>query len=128
MGGMSLQHIALESDWQAAQGPGTYPISTRGQRISDVGFMHCSGSAEQLDGVLRRFYSDVTEPLLVLTLDEQALTEHGLVVRFEPPVPGTPVTEGAELFPHVYGGSLPVGCVSRVDPLRLSSPSARPSR
>lgn len=109
---MTLQHIALESDWQAAQASGTYPVSTRGQLIADVGFMHCSGSQEQLDGVYQRFYADVTEPLLVLTLDEQTLAAHDLDVRYEPAVVG-----GDELFPHVYGGDLPVGCVSQVDPL-----------
>ncbi|WP_435201052.1 DUF952 domain-containing protein [Janibacter sp. GS2] len=115
---MSLQHIALESDWQDAQITGSYPVSTRDHQIVEVGFMHCSGSAEQLAAVLERFYADVTEPLLVLTLDEQALADHGLVVRHEPPVPGAPVEEGTELFPHVYGGELPVACVGDVFPLR----------
>ena len=112
---MTLQHIALESDWLAAQARGSYPVSTRGQLIDDVGFMHCSGSAQQLEGVLRRFYADVTEPLLLLTLDEASLGEHGLLVRFEPPVPGASVTAQTELFPHVYGGDLPVDCVRRAD-------------
>jgi len=79
--------------------------------------MHCSGSPAQLEGVLGRFYADVTEPLLVLTLDESALTGHGLVVRWEPPVPGAPVEAGAELFPHVYGGDLPIACAGDVAPL-----------
>ncbi len=113
---MTLQHIALESDWRAAQAAGVYPVSTLGQTIAEVGFMHCSGSPEQLEGVLARFYADVTEPLLVLTLDEDSLAAHGLLVRHEPPVPGAPVEPGAELFPHVYGGDLPVGCVTRVEP------------
>ena len=65
---MTLQHIALESDWQAAQSAGSYPVSTRGRTIAEEGFMHCSGSAEQRDGVVARFYADVTEPLLVLSL------------------------------------------------------------
>ena len=107
---MTLQHIALESDWQAAQASGSYPVSTLGLTIAEVGFMHCSGSPEQLAGVLERFYADVTERLLVLTLDEQALAAHGLDVRWEPPAPGA-----VELFPHVYGGDVPVDCVSRVD-------------
>lgn len=109
---MTLQHIALESDWQAAQESGTYPVSTLRRSIAEEGFMHCSGSAEQLEGVLRRFYGGVTEPLLVLTLDEECLADRGLDVRYEPAVLG-----GDELFPHVYGGDLPVGCVSRVEPL-----------
>ncbi|MGO1167694.1 MAG: DUF952 domain-containing protein [Janibacter sp.] len=108
---MILQHIALESDWQAAQVTGTYPVSTRDQRIADVGFMHCS-TPEQTAGALERFYSDVTEHLLLLTLDEKALVGHGLEVRLEPPAPGI-----AELFPHVYGGDLPVACVGDVSPL-----------
>ncbi len=114
---MTLQHIALESDWQAAQATGSYPVSTLGRSIAEVGFMHCSGSAAQLEGVVGRFYSDVTEPLLVLTLDEDALAAHGLEVRHEPPVPGMPVDADTELFPHVYGGGVPVACVVRAEPL-----------
>lgn len=109
---MTLQHIALESDWQAAQLLGTYPVSTRGRLIADVGYMHCS-TPEQAAGVLERFYSDVTEPLLLLTLDESALAGRGLEVRLEPPAQGV-----SELFPHVYGGDLPVACVEEVRPLR----------
>lgn len=107
---MTLQHIALASDWRAAQESGNYPVSTQGRLIADVGFMHCS-TPGQTASVLERFYSDVTEPLLLLTLDETALPAHGLEVRWEPPTPGV-----AELFPHVYGGELPVDCVSQVDP------------
>lgn len=118
---MTLQHIALESDWQQAQERGSYPWSTRGQRITDVGFIHCSGSADQLTGVVARFYADVTEPLLVLTLDRDALARRGYDVRLEPPVAGTPVEEATELFPHVYGGDLPVECVSRVDAIAQAS-------
>lgn len=112
---MTLQHIALESDWATAQNTGSYPVSTLGQTVAQVGFMHCSGSPGQLAGVLDRFYSDVTEPLLVLTLDEAALADHGLEVRHEPPVPGAPVTPDSELFPHVYGGDLPIECVMKVE-------------
>ncbi len=108
---MSLQHIALEPDWQAALGTGTYPVSTRGQLIADVGYMHCS-TPEQTAGVRERFYSDVSEPLLLLTLDESALAARGLEVRFEPPAPGVD-----ELFPHIYGGDLPVACVAGVERL-----------
>lgn len=114
---MTLQHIAFARDWEQAQERGSYPWSTRGQRIADVGFMHCSGSADQLAGVLARFYADVTEPLLVLTLDRDALAQRGFEVRLEPPVPGRSVEEAGELFPHVHGGDLPVECVVRADPL-----------
>ena len=112
---MPLQHIALESDWLAARESGRYPVSTLGRTIAEEGFMHCSGSPAQLEGVLEHFYADLTEPLLVLTLDETVLAEHGLTVRWEPPVPGAPATE---LFPHVYGGDLPVECVARADQVR----------
>ena len=114
---MTLQHIALDRDWRAALAEGSYPISTLGRRVADVGFIHCSGTAEQLAGVLERFYAEVNEPLLVLTLDRVALAAHGLEVRLEPPVPTAPVVQGSELFPHVYGGDLPVSCVSRVESL-----------
>ncbi len=114
---MSLLHVAFESDWAQAQEHGSYPWSTRGRRIADVGFMHCAGSQAQLAGVVERFYADVTEPLVVLTIDRDRLAAHGLDVRLEPPVPGSPAEEATDLFPHVYGGDLPVACVDRVDPL-----------
>jgi hypothetical protein len=67
----------------------------------------------------------VTEPLVLLTLDEPALAAAGLRVVREP---GDPSDSDSERFPHVYGGPLPVAAVSRVEPLvRPENDLGRPS-
>ena len=99
-------HIALESDWVAAEGSGRYAVSTLGRSLADEGFIHASHD-HQVDGVLTRYYSEVTEPLVVLTIDPGLL---GCEVREEAP-PGSD-----EAFPHIYG-PVPVGAVVEVRPL-----------
>ena len=101
-------HLAIVTDWNAARAAGEYAVSTRGASLADVGFVHCS-TAEQWRGVRERFYADVPAADLVLL----SVDPTGLDVRYEPAVLG-----GDELFPHVYGGDLPIGCVSQVDRLR----------
>ena|GEM_PF-245597 len=109
-----LFHLAFEADWDAAQHDGEYRISTRGRTLADEGFIHMSGAA-QLPGVARRFYSDVTEPLVVLTVDMLEL-EHE--VRLEVP------SGASEAFPHLYG-PLPVHAVASVRPFDPARPEAR---
>lgn len=111
---MTLLHLALAKDWnpQAA----TYPMSTRGLTIAEVGFLHASRDEDQAERVARLLYADVTEPLLVLTLSEEALAAAGREVRFEPADPGNP---DSERFPHVYGGDLPTSAVVDVRPFTL---------
>lgn len=100
----SMFHIALASDWAAAQAAGEYRISTLGRTLDEQGYIHAS-FAHQVAGVLRRFYSKVTEPLLSLRLDAAALR-----IVVEPAVPGSADgTPGAELFPHIY---CPIPCSS----------------
>ncbi|QQS02148.1 MAG: DUF952 domain-containing protein [Austwickia sp.] len=113
---MTVYHLALSSDWDAARQRGSYPVSTRGATIEQVGYLHGSTDRRQADGVARRFYADVTEPLVLLELDEAALTTYGLVVRLEPADPTLPAGAGGELFPHVYGGPVPVAAVVAATP------------
>lgn len=103
---MTIQHIALEGEWRAAQGEGFYRTSTIGMSIAQVGYLHAS-LPEQVAATRSRFYADAG-PLVLLTLDEDALARHGFEVRFEPAVPGDPTSER---FPHVYGGDLPIDVV-----------------
>ena len=110
---MTLLHLALASDWARAQVTGRYDMSTLGRTIESEGFLHASSSRAQAEGVAGRFYSGVTEPLLLLTIAEEDLPAHGLVVRLEPAVAGDPTSE---LFPHVYGGCLPLAAVREVTP------------
>jgi uncharacterized protein (DUF952 family) len=86
-------HLATESAWSAAQAAGTYTVSTLGLDLADVGFIHCS-QAEQVAGVHERFYTGVTEPIVVLTIDTDLLTSPWQLDA----VPGEALP-----FPHVYG-------------------------
>jgi uncharacterized protein (DUF952 family) len=84
---MLIHHLALASDWSAAQRSGDYRVSTRGTTLEQEGFVHCS-HPHQWEDVRAAFYADVTEPLVLLTVDTDRLTS---------PV----IEEGG--FPHVYG-------------------------
>lgn len=113
---MTIWHLALESDWRGAQHTGSYGVSTRGASIDEVGFLHGSADRTQADDVARRFYADVTEPLVLLEIDDAALPAYGLSVRREPADPSLPGPAETTLFPHVYGGPLPVGAVVAATP------------
>ncbi|MEV0195252.1 DUF952 domain-containing protein [Nonomuraea sp. NPDC050691] len=95
---MTILHLALATDWQAAQHTGDYRVSTLGRTLAEEGFIHCSRDTAQLDGVHNTYYSAVTEPLLVLEIDPT-----GLDVRLE------------NGFPHLYG-PLPLTAVTAIRP------------
>ena len=101
-----LYHLALASDWQQARQLGEYRISTRGQSLEQVGFIHAS-YAHQLEGTHQRFYADVSD-LRLLVIDPTRLAAHGIEVRPEA-APGSD-----ELFPHLYG-PLPLDAVCLVE-------------
>lgn len=96
-----IHHIAFPEDWAAALAAGEYRISTRGRTLEQEGYIHCA-HADQVAGVLQRFYADVDEPLLRLDIDPVQLTSR---VVEEPPAPGM-----SESFPHIYG-PIEVGAV-----------------
>ena len=106
--GQPLFHLALGSDWRAAQTSGEYQISTRGMTLAQVGFIHCSWES-QLAATYERFYADAGEVLL-LTIDP---------TRIKAPLRADAIANG-ELFPHLYG-ALPVAAVSEVRPYTTSS-------
>ena len=101
-----LYHLALAADWQQARQLGEYRISTRGQSLEQVGFIHAS-YAHQLEGTHQRFYADVSD-LRLLVIDPTRLAAHGIAVRPEA-APGS-----GELFPHLYG-PLPLDAVCLVE-------------
>ncbi|HWJ09499.1 MAG TPA: DUF952 domain-containing protein [Nocardioides sp.] len=109
----TIFHLALASEWAAAERSGAYTTSTLGRSLAEEGFIHAS-RADQWTGVRDRFYADVTEPLVLLEIDTDLLD---VPVVEEPPAPGV-----AETFPHIYG-RLPVAAVVKAIPL---SPVARP--
>ncbi|GAB1818501.1 DUF952 domain-containing protein [Herbidospora sp. RD11066] len=104
-------HLALASDWAHAQKDGEYRISTLGRTLDEEGFIHASRDLAQARTVAARFYSEVTEPLLLLHIDESKLS---VPVVLESPE-GT-----AEQFPHIYG-PLPVPAVAAVTPFSLQT-------
>ncbi|WP_436762255.1 DUF952 domain-containing protein [Streptosporangium sp. V21-05] len=108
---MTILHLALASDWDAARQAGEYRVSTIGHTLDDVGFIHACADHEQLRGVVERFYRDVTDPLVLLSVDPA-----GLDVRMEE-VPG----DSPEAFPHIYG-PLPVSAVTAVQPFTPPGP------
>lgn len=96
-----IYHCSLVSDWEAAKAAGEYTISTRGRTLEQEGFLHAS-YADQVDGVLARYYAGVTEPMVLLVIDPDRLT---VPVIPESP-PGTD-----EKFPHIYGPLDPAAVV-----------------
>jgi uncharacterized protein (DUF952 family) len=98
----TLLHLAMRTDWLDALEDGAYRRSTRGAWVEDVGFVHASTS-RQLTGVGDAFYGDVpVEDLVLLVIDEGALAQAGVPVRWD--------DVDGELFPHI-GGAVPVEAV-----------------
>jgi glutathione S-transferase len=93
---------------------GRYEWSTLGQTLDQQGFVHAS-TAAQLPGVVHFIYRDVTDPLVLLGLDVDALERAGSRVRWDD-VPSAPAP-----FPHVYG-AVPVDAVTSVTPFDPSDP------
>jgi uncharacterized protein (DUF952 family) len=109
--GRPLLHCCTQEQWQQARRDGESTVSTRGRTLAQEGFIHCC-FAEQLAGVLQRFYAGVDE-LVLLEIDAARLD---VPVRIEPPL-GQDGTEG---FPHVFG-PVPVAAVTAVTTIRRGS-------
>jgi glutathione S-transferase len=98
-----LFHLALKRDWEQALETGTYQWSTRGMRLVEVGFIHCSWQ-EQVAKTFERFYADA-EDVLLLEIDP---------TRLSAPLRADAIPTG-ELFPHLYG-PLPIEAVRTFTP------------
>ncbi len=105
-------HLAETAAWAAAQRSGSYAQSTIGRSLADERFIHAS-SAEQWPVVRGSFYAGVTEPLVLLEIDEARLASP--VVREV----GNPET--GEEFPHIYG---PINVDAVISATRLDPPHA----
>jgi len=101
---MRIFHIATRADWERARTANSYATSTRGLSLEDVGFIHAA-HRPQVQGVWQRYYKDLREPLVLLTIDTD---------RLEVPVREEQV--GEETFPHIYGPLSPSAVVG-VQPL-----------
>jgi uncharacterized protein (DUF952 family) len=88
-----IYHIALAKDWDAALEAGEYRTSTLGRTLDEEGFIHAA-FAGQVPGVAERYYAQVTEPLVLLTIDE---------TRLDVPWQVEEVAGSEAGFPHVYG-------------------------
>jgi uncharacterized protein (DUF952 family) len=95
-----LFHAAMPDDWATAFETGEYTMSTRGQTLAEVGFIHLS-TREQVEGTANRFYADVDQ-LVLLTIDPLKVPSE---IKWEAPAPGIDT-----LFPHIYG-PLPISAV-----------------
>ncbi|WP_426245220.1 DUF952 domain-containing protein [Nocardioides sp. LHG3406-4] len=101
---MHVFHIATAAEWELALASGSYTTSTRGRTLAEEGFIHAS-RREQVEPTFARFYRDVREPLVLLTIDTDRL---GVPWREDP--------VGDDTFPHLYGALSP-SAVVRVQPL-----------
>jgi uncharacterized protein (DUF952 family) len=104
MAGMRIFHIATVADWELARESGAYTTSTMGRSLADEGFLHAAHQ-QQVAGVFQRYYADVSEPLVLLTIDTERLG-----------VPWREDEVGDEAFPHIYGPLSPAAVVG-VEPL-----------
>ena len=102
--GMRIFHIATVADWERAQQSGAYATSTRGRSLEEEGFLHAA-HRPQVQGVFQRYYQDVREPLVLLTIDTERLW-----------VPWREEEVSDEFFPHIYGPLSPRAVVD-VQPL-----------
>ncbi len=83
-----IYHLATVDDAAAFEQNGRYKTAS----LADEGFIHCCTST-QLPGVIRRYYADATDAVILTIVSEQL--DNKLV--FEN------TSGGTELFPHIYG-------------------------
>jgi len=83
-----IYHIVSKHNWNEAQRQDFYEADS----LAAEGFIHCS-DAEQVAGVLERYYKDQTG-LLLLHIDETKLIPT-LTYELAPSI--------NEEFPHIYG-------------------------
>lgn len=92
----TIFHIAEQSAWDTAQGPGRYRVPS----LDTEGFIHLS-TAAQYPATANRYYVGRTD-LVLLEVDPTQLSD----LRYEK-------STNDELFPHLYG-ELPTSAVIRV--------------
>ncbi|MFC9553979.1 DUF952 domain-containing protein [Rhodococcus sp. NPDC056960] len=95
MGEQRIMHVALADDWEGCLRFGEYDVSTLATPFDDTGHIHATTRA-RLPGVLDRIYGHLTLPLLLVVLDERALTDAGIGVTWHP-------TGSGERVPRILG-------------------------
>lgn len=84
---MKIYHIVTPEIWEKFKNENEYEAES----LTTEGFIHCS-FAEQLEGVLQRYYKDA-EKVLILTIEPEKLTSK---------LVNEPSTNN-EIYPHIYG-------------------------
>lgn len=84
---MLIYHVVLPDTWAKFDGKPAYEAES----LSTEGLIHCS-YADQLDGVLKRYYADASN-VLILSLETGKL-ESKLVEE---------ASTNSEVYPHIYG-------------------------
>lgn len=75
--------------------------------------MHCSWNEEQVARVFDNIYKTQPDEVTLLGINMSSLALHDCEIRNEPADPNDP---DSELFPHIYGGLLPLTAVASATP------------
>jgi uncharacterized protein (DUF952 family) len=84
---MLIYHVALPENWEKYKSRPSYQTES----LITEGFIHCS-YANQLPGVLQRYYSGAVR-VVILTIETEKLLSK-LIAE---------TSTGGEAFPHIYG-------------------------
>ena len=107
-----IQHLTTKKAWEEALLTGKYQTSTREKTLAQVGFIHAS-FPEQLQSVAAFVFADCIDELVVLQMNIEMLTNHGITVRVENGGNG-------QNYPHIYG-PIPCNLVDEVTPALMNS-------
>lgn len=77
-----LLHVAIADDWEASERFGEHEVSTRRTTLEELGYLHAA-TAAQLGPVLEEVYGDLDLPLVLVVVDEDALSQTGVQIRWE---------------------------------------------
>ena len=103
-----IYHCTTPRAWEEARRSGQYVHPS----LEAEGFIHLS-QADQLDGVVARYYAD-RDDMILLVLDAEDAAQ-ALDLRWE--VAKNPKSDGTpDVYPHIYG-PIPTDLVRRTLPL-----------
>lgn len=106
-----LYHVAIADDWVMSANIGEYDVATRGVPYEPGGYVRAT-TARGLQSVLDTVFGDLSLPLVLLTLDPDALRAQGVRVEEAPP-------EGARVYAPILRDGGPV--VRAVSPLERTA-------
>ena len=105
-------HLTTKHAWEDALTVGVYSLSTKGQTLEEVGFIHGS-FADQVEEVAGFVFAGSTEELVVLHLNIENLASRGIEVRVEE-------ASNGKSYPHIYG-AIPCDLVDRVSSAHMNA-------